>query len=121
MGQFKDSIKVVLVTLSIPFVIMAADFLVAVSKLIDQGWRYFIPTYSGLADAFQMVSMVAMFAAPIFIEDIATFAEVGVWMTFWMVVPGLLVPYLIEVYGDRQDRDKVFEFARLRANREGET
>lgn len=121
MGEFRDSVVALLVTLSIPFMLMAVDVVTGLSKMVNQGWRYFIPTYTGLADTFQMVSMVAAFAGPIFIPEIATSWEIGVWFMFWIFVPGLLVPYLIEVYGDKQDREKVFEFARLRANHEGET
>lgn len=118
MKQIRDGLRVLLVTLSIPFVLLAADVVNGLIKLMNQGWRYFVPTYSGLADLIQLGSVLAAFAGPIFLPAVTTFWEIGAWFMFWMFIPGILVPYLIEVHGDKQDREKIFEFARLRAYHE---
>lgn len=100
----------------IPMALTAGSVLESGVKMSEQGWRYFIPTWDGLADLVQFAAMLGLIGYGVLnahvLESANEHLVIGAGVALFMFL-GVVVPVLVASMEDRTGRKKVFKFAEV--------
>lgn len=118
--RMKQMLQLFAFILLLPFLTFAMGFLAGVGKgirqLREQRWRYFVPTWTSIAEFSQIAAFALFFLGPLLFRPEAfkgpPMPVIFLWAVAFVVV-ALGVPISIERIGEWTGREKVFAFAEV--------
>lgn len=112
-SQVKQLLAAAVAIFLIPLALMALQILTALEKLWQQGWKYFIPTWSGLADLVSLAGLIAFFAVATLMFHLGYNPYVASVPSLGVMLASIFLAAEVHKMEDRTGRKKVFKFAEV--------